>query len=69
MYIKPIARTKVLYFGVTKDRISTFVGKFTGIYLCSLSHNLAHKQILTFCESVFLVTGIGSGLTNAQMRV
>jgi len=25
MYIKPIAGTKVLYFGITKDKISTFV--------------------------------------------
>jgi len=57
MYIKPIAGTKVLCFGVTKDKISIFViKKFTHIYLCSLSHNLSHKQILTFCESVFLVT-------------
>jgi len=29
---------------------------FPRIYLCSLSHNLTHKQNLTFCESVFLLT-------------
>ena len=56
MYIKPIAGTKVLYFGVTRDKISTFVMKIPLIYLCSLSHNLAHKQMLTLCESVFLLT-------------
>ena len=54
MYIEPITGIKVLYFGVTKDRISTFViQKFTHNYFCSLSHKLAHKQNLTFCESVF----------------
>ena len=25
LYIKPMAGTKLLYFGVTKDKISTFV--------------------------------------------
>jgi len=60
MYIKTITGTKVLYFGVTKDKISTLVIKNSHIYLCSLSHNLSHKQILTFCESVFLLTvGLG----------
>jgi len=30
--------------------------KFLWVYLCSLSHNLAHKQDLTSCESVLLLT-------------
>ena len=29
---------------------------FPRIYLCSLDCNLAHKQNLTFCQSVFLLT-------------
>jgi len=33
MYIKPIAGTKVPYFGVTKDKISTFVTKKIHTYL------------------------------------
>ena len=29
---------------------------FPWVYLCPLSHNLAHKWNLTFCETVFLLT-------------
>ena len=38
MYIKPIAGTKVLYFGVTRDKISTFVMKIPLIYHRYLSN-------------------------------